>query len=233
MESILPTEEYKEVEGRAYLNPQVGLDESNTFIENLRASQGKQNQEIFSDTQKLGTDIPTNLGGLTGANSYFTSRYQTPQTNTAVSGLRAAAQAQALSEVLSNQEAMWKKRYQDAYRNYQKKQYDKLNYGGNGNPGQEYGKGDVEELATDTEQEFALDGATTSRGGLRTVTGPDGITHIIDDVTGEEVTLRPGERIVQNNTILPQTIPDFMQNSPLYDDNGLFTTNQLRPEYRR
>ena len=121
MDNILPTEEYTEVEGRAYLNPQVALDESNTFIDNLRATQGQQNQEIFSDTQMLGTDVPSNLGGLTGAGSYFTSRYQTPQTNSVVANLRAVAQANALNQVLSNEQEIWKKRYNDAYRAYQKR----------------------------------------------------------------------------------------------------------------
>lgn len=132
MESILPTEEYTEVEGRAYINPQVALDESNTFINNLRATQGQQNQEIISDTQMLGTDVPSNLGGLTGAESYFTSRYQTPQTNAAVNSLRATAQAAALNQILQNEQAIWKKRYQDAYRNYQKRSYNKAYGGGSG-----------------------------------------------------------------------------------------------------
>ena len=121
MDNLLPENEYKEFEGRAYLNPQVMVDESNTFIDNLRSSQGQQNQEIFTDTQRLGTDVPSNLGGLTGAGSYFTSRYQTPQTASNIANLRATAQASALNQVLANEEAMWKKRYNDAYRSYQKR----------------------------------------------------------------------------------------------------------------
>lgn len=127
---ILPTNEYKEVEGRYYVNPQISLDESNTFIDNLRTSQGQQNQEIFSDTRMLGTDVPSNLGGLTGAESYFTSRYQTPQTISTVANLRAAAQAAALNQVLANEQEMWKKRYNDTYRAYQKSQYNRGNGGG-------------------------------------------------------------------------------------------------------
>ena len=128
MESYLPENEYKEFEGRAYLNPQVALDETNTFIENLKASQARQNQEIATDTQMLGTDVPSNLGGLIGGEGYFTSRYQTPQTASAVANLRATAQAAALNQVLANEQAAWKKRYQDAYRNYQKR----ANSGGGG-----------------------------------------------------------------------------------------------------
>lgn len=121
MDNLLPTNEFTEVEGRQYINPQVSLDETTSFIDNLRSTQNQQNQEIAKQTNMLGTDIPSIKGGLIGADSYFTSRYQTPQTNAAISNLRAAAQAQALNQALANEQAMWKKRYNDAYRNYQKR----------------------------------------------------------------------------------------------------------------
>lgn len=127
MESYLPENEYKEFEGRAYVEPQVSLNETNTFIDKLRAAQGTQNEQIKTDTQRLGTDVPSNLGGLLGGEGYFTSRYQTPQTNSAINTLRSAAQASALNKILANEEAMWKKRYQDAYRNYQKRSWNKSN----------------------------------------------------------------------------------------------------------
>lgn len=132
MDNILPENEFTEVEGRQYINPQMQLDESNTFIDNLRSSQGQQNQEIFTDTQRLGTDISSDLGGLTGANSYFTSRYQTPQTASAVANLRATAQAQALNEVLANEQAIWKKRYNDAYKAAQRRASARSRGGGGG-----------------------------------------------------------------------------------------------------
>lgn len=148
MESILPTNEYTEVEGRAYSNPQIGLDESTSFIDNLRATQGQQNQEIAEQTYNLGTAVPSVQGGLgtnTPANmNYFTSRYQTPMTNSNVANLRAAAQATALNEVLANEQAIWKKRYQDAYKAYQKRNYDRAKsayYGGGG--GNNGGNGDI------------------------------------------------------------------------------------------
>lgn len=131
MEQFLPENEYKEVEGRAYLNPQLSIDEGNAFIDNLRAAQAQQNQQIATDTRMLGTDIQSDLGGLVGANSYFTSRYQTPQTNSAVANLRAVAQANALNQALANEQEMWKKRYNDAYKNYQKR----ANSGGGGGGG--------------------------------------------------------------------------------------------------
>lgn len=144
MDNILSTDEYKEVDGRQYLNPQVALDESNTFIDNLRSTQDQQNQEIFTDTQMLGTDAPSVEGGLTGGNSYFTSRYQTPMTNAAVANLRATAQAQALNQALQNEQEIWKKKYQDAYRNYQKNQYRRAYGGGSGGGSNGGGGGDNE-----------------------------------------------------------------------------------------
>lgn len=104
------------VEDRRYINPQVGLDESNAFIENLRNTQKANTQEIAQDTYNLGTAVPSNLGGLGGAGTYFTSRYQTPQTNEVVANLRSAAQAQALNEALSNKLAQAKERYNKAYK---------------------------------------------------------------------------------------------------------------------
>ena len=132
MANILDDNEFVEVEGRYYVNPQVSLDESNAFIDNLRSTQQANNQQIQTDTYNLGTAVPSNLGGLTSPSgdaglSYFTSRYQTPQTNAAVENLRAVAQANALNQVLANEQEIWKKKYNDAYRRYQKSAYDKAN----------------------------------------------------------------------------------------------------------
>ena len=115
------------VEDRRYIKPQVGLDESNAFIENLRGSQQANTQEIAQDTYNLGTAVPSSLGGLGGAGSYFTSRYQTPQTNEVIANLRSTAQAQALSEAMSNKLAQAKERYNKAYKAAQKR-------AGNNNP---------------------------------------------------------------------------------------------------
>lgn len=109
------------VDEQRYINPQVALDESNAFIENLRNTQGQRTQEIAEDTYNLGTAVPSNLGGLGGAGTYFTSRYQTPQTNDTIANLRAAAQAQALNDAMSNTLAQAKERYNKAYRAYQKR----------------------------------------------------------------------------------------------------------------
>lgn len=112
--AILPDNEYTEFENRSYLNPQVALDEQNAFIDNLRQTQQANNQQIKTDTYNLGTAVPSDLGGLTGGEGYFTARYQTPQTNNLLNDLRATAQASALNQVLSNEQTKWKKRYNDA-----------------------------------------------------------------------------------------------------------------------
>lgn len=159
---MLPENEYSEIESRYYLNPQVGLDESNKFIENLRSIQQQNNSQIAKDTAALGTEVSSNLGGLTGANSYFASRYQTPQTNATVANLRAAAQAKALNDVLANEQAIWKNRYQDAYRAYQKRSYNKANSGSGSNGGNTSSwDGESELIPTDTTSTPSTSDTTT------------------------------------------------------------------------
>ena len=121
MANILPENETFTFEDREYINPQVSLDEQNAFIDNLRQTQQQNTGEIIQQTRNLGTEVPSNLGGLVGGEGYWTSRYQTPQTNAVTAQLRATAQAQALTDVLANEQAKWKKRYNEAYRNYQKR----------------------------------------------------------------------------------------------------------------
>lgn len=125
--NLLPENEYREAEDRRYLTPNLQVDATNTFIDNLRSNQQANNAQITMQTRNLGTQVPSNLGGLTGGTGYFTSRYQTPQTNAATQNLRTAAQAAALNQALANEKAYWQKRYQDAYRAYQKSAYDKEN----------------------------------------------------------------------------------------------------------
>ena len=184
---MLPENEYSEIESRYYLNPQVGLDESNKFIENLRSVQQQNNSQIAKDTAALGTEVSSNLGGLTGADSYFTSRYQTPQTNATVANLRATAQAKALNDVLANEQAIWKNRYQQAYRNYQKRMNDKTNQPST------TGGGDNTKLNIDVNSGDNSSGETNEN---TTTTGPGYITsvqgglNIYTDQNGDRWTLR-------------------------------------------
>lgn len=48
--AILNDDEFTEFESRVYGNPQVSLDESNAFIDNLRQTQQTNNQQINTDT---------------------------------------------------------------------------------------------------------------------------------------------------------------------------------------
>ena len=209
MDNILPENEYTEVEGRVYTNPQVGIDETNTFIDNLRSTQGQQNQEIMTDTQRLGTDIPSVQGGLLGPESYFISRYQTPQTNAVVANLRATAQAAALNDVLANEQAIWKEKYQQAYRNYQKRMRNK-GYGGNG------GGGTAPEDANDNIEGGVEEEDTTSRvahqenGTLRGIPGTQNVVDLAGNMqvvnsNGDWVTVFPSSEQSNSGNSLNNT----------------------------
>lgn len=106
-----------EYDGRRYVDPNVLLAGQNAFIDNYRNLQAQNNAQIAQQTRALGTQVPSNLGGLTGGGSYFKSRYQTPQTNQAIAELRTAAQAQALQQALQNELEKAKKRYRDSQNN--------------------------------------------------------------------------------------------------------------------
>ena len=217
MEPILPTSEYKEYEGRAYLNPDVALNESNQFVDNLRSIQGKNNQEIAQQTYNLGTSVPSSQGGLGTNNannmSYFTSRYQVPQTASAVADLRATAQAAALNQVLADQQAAWKKRYSDAYRSYEKNSYNKSNggsgsgSGGGGNDGNSSNwQGDTTKTSTDGDGNDGGGNGGDGNNDGKTSTPPNPEDYYID---GDEQTKRIQERIKKQTNI---DAPDWLIN---------------------
>lgn len=188
---MLPESEYKEVENRKYINPNLVVDETSSFIDNLRQTQAAQNAQVAEQTRMLGTDVPTSLGGLAGSNasSYWTSRYQTPTTNALVQGLRTAARASALNQALQNEQEMWKNRYQQAYRNYQRRQYAKANTPQNpyvNIPGDEPEKETTTPAGT---SETSLSG----KAGAYTVVDIAGNLHIVDMETGEEKVLSPDQ----------------------------------------
>lgn len=198
--ALLNDDEFVEIEGRQYLRPEIALNEANTFIDNLRNSQQANNQQIQMQTYNLGTEVPSNLGGLTGGNSYFTSRYQVPQTASAVADLRATAQAAALNQVLQNEQDIWKKRYNDAYRAYQKSAYNKSGGSGGGSNGEtgdntSSWNGEIEEEVTDEE-------ITDEDGNSSTVPpNPDDYY-----VTGEEQT-----KNIQERSGLPDWLVNIMK----------------------
>lgn len=115
-------DESYEYEGRRYMDPNVSLQEQTDFIKNLRDIQSQNNAQISEQTFNLGTDVPSNLGGLGGGDAYFMSRYQTPQVEEMTATLKSAAQAQALNDVMKNYQNQLNNRYKQAYRNHQKRQ---------------------------------------------------------------------------------------------------------------
>lgn len=126
------SDEFYEYEDRAYLKPTLSSGEQEAFINNLRDIQSQNNQQIATDTYNLGTAVPSNLGGLGGGETYFDSRYQTPQVNDMVATLKSAAQAQALNDVMSNYQSQLKQRYNSAYRRAQKRARAAAGGGNNG-----------------------------------------------------------------------------------------------------
>lgn len=122
-----------EFEDRKYVNPTVSRDEQLAFVDNLRNTHNAEMQKIVQDTHNLGTDVPSNLGGLNGATGVWGQQYVEPRVNSMISGLKATARAEALSEVLSNYQNQMQKRYKDAYRAAQKRENDKSNSSNSGN----------------------------------------------------------------------------------------------------
>lgn len=103
-----------EDDGLWYVRPEVALNEQNAFINNYRNIEAQNNAQIAQQTRALGTQVPSQLGGLVGGGGYFRSRYQTPQTNQVVADLRSQMQGQALQAVLQNELEKAKKKYKDA-----------------------------------------------------------------------------------------------------------------------
>lgn len=233
--AILNDNEFVEIEGRYYANPQVSLDESNAFIDNLRSTQQANNQKIQTDTYNLGTAVPSNLGGLTSPSgdaglSYFTSRYQTPQTNAAVENLRAVAQANALNQVLQNEQEMWKKRYNDAYRRYQKSAYDKANSvsGGGGEEGVKRTNLGIDVNPNDKKNNYLNVNDTTGktgqvigvRGGLNIYRDKNGGIWTLRNLQGGDEVLLGGATNIGGNLV--RNFPDGtpLSNGAVYNAGG-------------
>lgn len=108
--------EYFEYENRAYLSPTISRDEQLGFVNTLRDTVERNTDQINTQTQNLGTNITSNLGGLTGSNSYFKQRYQTAPLEAQMNTLKATAQAKALNDLMSNYQNQAANRYSQAYR---------------------------------------------------------------------------------------------------------------------
>ena len=113
--------EYYEFEDRAYVNPTLSRDEQMGFVDTLRDTVGRNTAQINAQTRALGSDLPSTQGGLTGSNSYFAQRYQTTPVETQVNTLKATAQSKALNDLMTNYQTQAQNRYNQAYRNYTKR----------------------------------------------------------------------------------------------------------------
>lgn len=207
MEEIIPSNEYTVVDDTAYVNPQVALDEGNKFIDNYRATQAENTAKIASDTHNLGTDAPSSQGGLTGGGSYFTSRYQTPQTNAAISDIRSTIQAKALNDVLENEQNYWKGKYSDAYSAAQKRASSSSG-SGSGSSGESIGeteyKDPSEETASGTASSVGAISLPAGSGNIRLVQVDDEYQYIDMD-TGEVVRTDLNGNIKESKTETPTT----------------------------
>lgn len=168
---IMNTDEVYEFENRLYVNPTQSRDEQLQFIDNLRATQERANQQIAEDTYALGTQVPTNLGGLTSgagnADSYWASRYQTPQVASQIANLQATAQADALSKILAQDQSQYQNRANQAYRSYSKRARSRAS-SGSGSGGSTTALGGTtttqqapEITTTETEDKASLGSAST------------------------------------------------------------------------
>lgn len=193
---MLPENETLQFEDRTYVNPEASLQEQNAFIDNLRNVQNQNNAEIATDTYNLGTAVPSNLGGLGGGESYFTSRYQVPQGVALANNLRAAAQAQALNDILSNEQAMMKQRYTNAQKAARQRAAARAaaSYGGGNGGGGDSGAGDVTITSPETSSQkfYGVPDTITSetdkyyiytdtRTGKQTKVSKDYMNKIYDD----------------------------------------------------
>lgn len=108
--------EVYDFEGRTYLQPTLSSGEQEAFIGALRDTVNRNTAQINRQTRNLGTQIPSIQGGLTGSEGYFAQRYQTIPVETQTKTLKATAQAKALNDILSNYQAQYKNRLQQAAR---------------------------------------------------------------------------------------------------------------------
>lgn len=104
--------------GLVQVNPEVSLNEQNSFINQLRNMPQGTNAQIDVQTRNLGSDLPDSRGGLGGATNAFVAQEQVPKTSKMVNDLRATAQAQALSTALANIQADYQRKYKQAYSSY-------------------------------------------------------------------------------------------------------------------
>ena len=109
-------------ENREYVSPTVSRDEQTNFIDTLRQTNTDNINRINAETKALGSQVEPTKGGFSSG-AAFAERYNTPQVNDIVAGLKATAQQTALNQALTNLQNQWSQRYNEAYRNAKIKEY--------------------------------------------------------------------------------------------------------------
>ena len=103
-------------QGLAEINPTASSDMQNAFIDAYRNIQGENTAQIGEQAHALGSDLEAQHGGLHGPSEYMKSRYQTPQTESRIAGLRTASQLSALNQLMQKDIDSWKDKYTQAYK---------------------------------------------------------------------------------------------------------------------
>ena len=114
------------------VSPTVSRDQQLEFIDKYRQTQADNTAQIGEIAHALGSDLDSPYGGLHGPSEYTKSRYQTPQTESRIAGLRTAAQLSALNQLMNNEQNKWQERYNKAYLAAKKRQRDNGNGSGGG-----------------------------------------------------------------------------------------------------
>lgn len=206
------SDELIEFEGRQYVNPDISRDEQTAFVDTLRDLQAQNNAQIATETHNLGTDVEPHLGGLSGSEEYWQSKYQTPQVNAMVADMKAVAQQSALNTALQNYQDSLQERYNQAYKNYQKRAYN-YSLGGNGSVGggskklaydvnpQDEGTGDTNE-----NKNTSPGNITSVQGGLNVYTDYNGGKWTLRNLESGDETLLGGLTSIGGNLL--RTFPD-------------------------
>lgn len=97
--------------------PEASRDQQMSFIDTYRQTQADNTAQIGQAAHALGSDLTAPYGGLHGPSAYIKSRYQTPQIESRIAGLRTAAQLSALNQLIANDQNRWQNKVNQAYRN--------------------------------------------------------------------------------------------------------------------
>lgn len=176
-------DDFYKFEDRAYLSPTLSRDEQLQFVDTLRETMADKSAQVSADTYALGSQLPSNLGGLSGAEATFEARYRTPQLEQSAANLRLAAQQSALNTALTNLQNAYKKRYQDAMLAYQKRAATPSTT--NNNDDDPY-KGKVNVTSPEVAGDASSGVASVDVPGSTTLV-VDGETTVTDTATGETI----------------------------------------------